>query len=305
MNVIDLDRLENLVTTSDGWQARCPMCATVNEDKRNKNHLGIKHDGTFSCLKYPREKDHLRGIMELVGMNSDGILSSPYSKTIPEPRVEQPQTWSPEVLSALIRDYSYFMGRGISEDTQKFFKMGVATKGYLDKRVVVPIFDKHQKQILGFTGRLHTYTQWHEDNGIGKWKHKGEVKSFIWPYLPEEIVKTKVVSLVESPGCSLYMYEHNIKNNIVLFGVNISSKIMSYLISLNPKKILISTNNELDSENGGVGNKKALRIRAQLLQFFSAETVEIALPPVKDFGSLHLMENERMLLDGWKEKWLN
>jgi hypothetical protein len=93
---------------------------------------------------------------------------------------------------------------------------------------------------------------------------------------------------------------------LCLFGVNISSKVIAYLISLNPSRILISTNNELGSANGGIGNKKAIVLQKTLTNFFSEERVSVALPDVKDFGDYHLLsENSEIKFDNWREKWLN
>ena len=303
MNVIDLEKLENLVTTSTGWQARCAACAENGEDSHNKNHLGIQRDGKFNCLKYSGDKEHLARILQLVGTESDGSHTAYLS---PEPKIQVPKNWPISLLDKLIFDYSYFEKRGVSAATQKYFRMGVALGGQLNKRVVLPVFNKEKTQITGFSGRLIDYSLWHKENGVGKWKHLGEIRNATWPYEPQEIQKANSIILVESPGCVLWLWEQGIKNVLCLFGVNISSKIIAYLISLNPARILISTNNELGSSNMGVGNKKALQIRETLTNFFSEERVLVALPDVKDFGDYHsLSENSEIKFDNWREKWLN
>lgn len=301
MNVIDLEKLENLVLTSSGFQSACPACLFNGEDSHSRNHLGIQRDGKFNCVKYGKDTEHNSLILKLVGTESTG--ETVYAA--PVPKIDQEKSWPLDILAKLYLDYSYFEGRGISIETQKFFKLGVALSGQLNKRVCIPIPNKENTKIIGFTGRLIEYTDWHKENGIGKYKHLGKVSNFLWPYFPQEIIKSKKILLVESPACVLYLWDRGIKNVICLFGVTASSKIIAYLISLGIEEILIGLNNELESDNKGVGNKKAIKIRSQLLQFFSEERVKVALPPIKDFSSLFGHKQEIELLDKYKASWLN
>jgi len=85
----------------------------------------------------------------------------------------------------------------------------------------------------------------------------------------------------------------NIRNVLVLFGVNLHSKLLSYLIANNPNKIYISTNNDTKHD---VGQRAAERIRHQLLNYFGEDKVEIKLPTKKDFGEM----NEEQIKEFWK-----
>jgi hypothetical protein len=301
MNVIDLEKLENKVSQGDGFQCYCPACGEDGKNLNKRDHLRVWANGAFSCILYPSDKQHNARILQLVGTESDGTQ---FTYVAPEPKVNQPQTWNLSLLDKLIRDYSYYESRGISAETQQYFKMGVALSGQLNGRALFPIFNEQKTHIIGFSGRITNYTAWHKDNKIIKHKHLGKSSHFIWPREPQEIKKSGSVILVESPGCALWLWEQGVKNVLCLFGVNISSKIIAYLISLNPARILISTNNELGSSNGGIGNKKAVQIRETLMNFFSEERVLVALPDVKDFGDYHnLSENSEIKFDNWRGKW--
>ena len=63
----------------------------------------------------------------------------------------------------------------------------------------------------------------------------------------DAIYKNKEVILVESIGDSMALYENGYKNNLVTFGLDVSQKLMTTLITLNPEKIIISTNNAKES----------------------------------------------------------
>jgi len=287
--MIDLDKLENLVTTVDGWQAQCPLCNFNGEDQKNRNHLGIQRDGKFNCLKYSADPTHLKAILDLVGVNSDGILKHQY--IVPEPKLSIPESWPLNILKGLIKNYDYWQKRGVSSTTCEKFHVGVATKGMLKNRSVVPIFDESRTKIIGFNGR-----KLNEDQFGPKWKILGEKKQFLFGGELFSIEQSKTVIITEGPADILYLSEHGINNTLCLFGVEISSKLLSYLIRINPNRILISTNNEV--ENFSIGNKAAEKIRNKLLQFFNEDKIEIALPTLKDFNLMNFNE-----IAMWREKF--
>ena len=71
-------------------------------------------------------------------------------------------------------------------------------------------------------------------------------------------------------------------NSIVIFGLNISSKLMKFLIESNPNHIIISTNNDI--EKNSAGNKAAEDMKKKLLNFFDERRIHIMLPKSKDWG---------------------
>jgi hypothetical protein len=276
---IDISKLQFVKITSEGWQSQCIACAEQNEDQHGRNHLSILRNGVFNCSKYSGDSSHNKRILQLAGRNID-INSTDYvALQKEEPRVTMPKSWNLDVLSGLLPNFKYWNDRGISSETCSCFRMGIAVKGTLAGRIVLPIIDKNNPtKLIGFSGRAL------KKEIIPKWKHIGEKNRFLIPAIDEEITKMESIILVESPGCFLTLFDYKIKNTLCLFGVNITSGIMAYLIKMNPERILIATNNELDSTNGGVGNRAASKIEKQLLQFFNSERIKIALPDLKDFN---------------------
>lgn len=190
------------------------------------------------------------------------------------------------ILDRLIKNNSYWNDRGISDFILEKYKGGVAISGSLANRYVFPIFDRNSR-IIGFIGRDLT------NISSAKYKIIGPKKDFIWPYHIFNLEKGQPIILVESPGCVLKLSEVGINTSICMFGVSLSDSIISFLNSVCPSKILISTNNEVD--NNSVGNNAALKIQERLLQFFNPDKIKIALPTKKDFGC---MTNEEIL--EWK-----
>jgi len=283
--MIDTSILEKLCKTPQGWQARCPACASEGSDKSG-NHLSILADGRFNCVKYSGDKDHNKTILALAsGEIPEGFYVPP------QPKIEMPQEWPITILDGLIKEYSYWVKRGISVETCEKFQVGVAKKGQMHGRSVLPIFNIDHTRIMGFTGRKMVETY----NGP-RWKHLGDKKTWLYTgqlYVPKKMAR---VVLVESPVCIMRLSMEKIDDTFCLFGIKMTSAIMSYLIQYNPDEILIATNNEI--ENNSIGNLAAEDIRNKLLNFFSANKVKIALPIAKDFGD----QTEEQMKE-WKSKW--
>lgn len=285
--ILDLEKLEGVTPHSKGWEARCPACAVEGRDSQ-RNHLFIFRDGKFNCIKYGKDTDHNREILTLAGGGSDFVPS--YYKP-EEPKLSLPKEWSPSILSGLIKDYSYWIKRGINIETCEKFQIGVAQAGQMRGRSVIPIFNVDHSKIMGFTGRKLN------DEAAGpKWKHLSDKKLWMFSghsFLPPSMDR---IILVESPVCVMRLSMEGIQNTLCLFGTRLQSKITSYLLQSNPKEILIATNNEVD--NDSIGNLAAEDIQNTLLKFFSGETVKIALPIAKDFGD----SNEEEMKE-WRGKW--
>jgi DNA primase len=179
--------------------------------------------------------------------------------------------------------------------------MGVALTGTFAGRVVVPVFDEKKTKIIGFTGRLINYTKWHKENKIGKWKHGGSInQGFVCG--DEGIIKSSgIIIIVEGPGDVLALYEYGIKNAMCIFGTRISSKQLAFILKVNPKKILVSLNNEPDNKN--IGLKAAEKLITTLKSYFNEDKIHLALPEYKDH--LEALEKDKESLDRWREKWLN
>jgi DNA primase len=285
MNVIDLDKLENKVSQGDGgFVAMCPACAENGQNLRSKSHLRVWPSGKFSCVINPSDREHNARILQLVGTESDGTQ---FTYVAPESKITQPQTWPLSLLAKLIKDYSYFEKRGISSATQEHFQLGVALTGQLNQRVCCPILSEDGGVIIGFSARSII-------NREPRWKILGTKKHFVYPaWLNGKVIEEKrEVILVEGIGCVLSLWEAGIKNSICLFGTNLSSKIIAFLIKKNPQRIILALNNE----ESGVGLEAAKKIKKSLSFFFNEEKLEIRLPLGKDFNE---MSNEEI------RKWYN
>lgn len=283
--VINIDLLQNRKKLSDGWQAACPCCQENGND-HDGTHLRVWSDLRFNCVVANKDRQHNKRILQLLGVDVGDIPIENFIKVEEKPQIIK--QWDIEILKGLLKNYDYWNKRGISSATCEYFKMGLALKGQLNQRLIIPIIDKYNpNKIIGFTGRTIRQKEEVEKYKIVKWKHLGEKDRWLLPAIDSEIQKSKSIILVESPGCFLTLFEHNIKNTVCLFGTSISSTIMGYLIKMNPDKILIATNNELDSSNGGVGNKAAVKLSKQLGQFFNEDKIKIALPiGGKDFNEV-------------------
>lgn len=196
--------------------------------------------------------------------------------------IKTTRIYPPEILLRLLPKYDFFINRGISVETLKTFQVGMAHSGKLRMRIVAPIYDGNQK-IVGFWGR------WHSENvpeSVSKYKIIGPKHLFTYPLHlnRQEILDSKKIIIVEGPSDVLHCWEHGVRNVVCLFGVKMLQSVLKSLIALNPEKIIIATNNEV--ENNSIGNDAAVQIQKGLLKYFDQKNIIIHLPPKKDLASL-------------------
>jgi hypothetical protein len=193
--------------------------------------------------------------------------------------IEMDTIYPDGILNNLFSNFSFYKKKGISEETLKFYKTGLAQSGKMYRRMVFPIYNEHS-QIIGFGGRKID-----EESEAPKWKLIGRKRNWIYPaHIPnEETVDSLIrssgeVDIVESIGDSLALFESGIKNNLVSFGVGCSPSLISYLSSFPIKKITISGNNDegKDKNYGKIGSVKTL---LTLLPYFDFDRLEIKMPP--------------------------
>jgi len=197
-----------------------------------------------------------------------------------ESKIVQEKFFNSDFLSDLLPSFNFYNKRGISNETLKDFKGGVKTYGKLNNRFVFPIFEGNK--IIGLAGRdLYSNSQ------RPKWKILGRKSNFVYPpdLASPEIQRTKTVILVESIGDALALYENGIKNFIVIFGLTVSKNVILFLMKSNLEKIIISTNNDADSDYNR-GMEAALNIKSKLSKFFNSDTLKVKLPTRKDFGDM-------------------
>ncbi len=214
------------------------------------------------------------------------------------PKIKQVKKFDKSLLNYIDKsDISYIVGRGISEETSRLFECGMVGKvrGKLSQRFVWPIFNTNKTEVLGFSGRSL------EKDAKKRYLCFGEKTSFVYPsHLNDKIIeKTKCVILTEGVPDLMRLFDTNLANSLCLFGTELSLSVLNYLLRKNVEKIVIVTNNEKDSLNGGVGNASAIKIYKKLLRYFDANSIKIHLPPKKD-----LMDCSRDELENWKKQLL-
>lgn len=273
---LDLSRLIGLRASGGGKHtAQCPVCAAGGNDLTGKNHLVVYPDGKFGCAMDQTE-GHYKAIWHLVGKGGSGTYDG--ATTTPEDPpelVELPRTWPPSVLDRLVKDDSYWHGRGISSETLAPFRGGVAVEAQMKGRYVFPMFDA-TGMIVGFTGRAL------DSKKTPKWKHLGKTSVWVWGGL-DEIESTRRAVLVESIGDALALMEHGVKDVLCIFGVHMSQAVLAALVGANPASIIVSTNRDVEHT---VGQVAAARIKSTLDKLFNSDTITIIHPPdgVKDWG---------------------
>lgn len=288
-NVIDLTKLVNVRPRGDGTSdAQCPFCAANGADLKGQNHLRIWSSGAFTCVVARGDKAHNAAILSIVGTKGTGEIAA-FTPPDPKPVVEE--IYPDECLKRLIRDFSYWRKRGLSDNTLEDFEGGIATSGKMKNRYVFPLRDRHGR-IHGFTGR-YIFPIKNDGFKIARWKHLGPSQAFVFnrEKATAAIRKTGVVAIVEGPGCPLGLAEVGITEVLPSFGVTLSSQLLSYLIPLKPRKIVISYNNEPENRKATLsGNAAAKKTWYKLINFFNEETVLIDLPPQKDWMDSSIAE---------------
>lgn len=292
MFLLDLicTRLTSISRNGDGTiQAACPACRAEGQDKQGV-HLRVWPSGAFSCAAHQDDRAHNKLIRSLIRGDDDSTDSPLYQDTEyidPDPRPDIVKVYDEGMLNKLIPDYSYWIGRGIDEKVLKKLGGGVANseeKSKLSGRYILPCRDEKER-IIGWTGRLLV-----DFSFAPKYKIIGRKSSFLFP--PISIVEPAVrasgdLILVESQGDAMALLSAGIDCVYSLFGVTLSSKLVGRIVALNPKRIIIATNNEENQGKGhSVGNKAAIAIKDRLSSFVPEERILIHLPPTKDLAEL-------------------
>lgn len=268
---LDISKLECVKRGASKIEAACPACRKAGND-RTGNHLVVFNTGAYGCT-VDRSPAHSAQIYALVGSTVVGDMGEITPQS--EPQIELPKIWPISLLDGLVHDDTYWHGRGISSDTLVPFRGGVATQHQMKGRYVFPIFNA-QGEIIGFDGRRI------DGKPEVKWKILGPSSRFVWGGL-DDIESTRRAILVESIGDSLMLREHGVPDSLCLFGSHMSPAVLAALISMNPDRIIVSTNRDTKHT---VGQDAAARIVGVLARFFSEERLSVVLPPygVNDWG---------------------
>ncbi len=239
----------------------------------NPNSLSInKTTGWFTDFKTgetgPPEK-----LAKLIG---DKLSQQDFVEELP-PKKLKTRIYPESILKNLLPQYDLFLDRGISLETLRTYKAGLAHANKLAKRVCFPIYDELNR-IVGFAGR------WFHPNVLGdtpKWKFIGRTNTWIFPCHLNENTTNDTIILVESIGDLLMFHEAGIKNVFVLFGCKLSTKLLMYVCRRCPARVVIATNND------AVGKAKALKIAQKCRKMFSSTEILVRHPVAKDFGDMN------------------
>jgi hypothetical protein len=208
--------------------------------------------------------------------------------------LEMEKIYSDDCLKKLFPNFDFYSKRNISEETQKLYKLGLASSGKMYRRVVFPVYNSH-KQIYGFSGRKID-----QDTEAPKWKHIGLKSNWIYPVMiPDFPEIDNEVILVESIGDSMALTQNGHTNNLVTFGLDCSSSLLNYLVSQNLNTIYISTNNDKDSiKNRGL--IAAIKILMKLSSYFDFNLLKIKLPLMNDFSDMQ-SSGDTSLFENWRK----
>lgn len=182
-------------------------------------------------------------------------------------------------LEDLLPHYKFYENKNISKELLIDLESGLATKGQMYQRYVFPVRNEY-KQLHGFAGRDMS-----NKSGRPKWKHIGKKGNWIYPHYNIDNNGYEQVFLVESVGDMLSLKTNTKFDCLVTFGLDISPTLLTFLVSINPKKIIISFNNDFNSsENRGLSG--AIKNYLKLLSFFDQSKIKICLPIKNDFGDM-------------------
>ena len=199
-------------------------------------------------------------------------------------RIEMEKIYPDSFLDKLLPHYKFYNERGISSETLRLFKGGLATTGQMYQRFVFPIYNEHG-QIHGFSGRDMANAE-----NRPKWKHIGTKTKWahplhVHPSIKDSIEKSEEVILIESIGDMLNLHEKGFSNCLVVFGLEVSPTLICSLTALSPKNIIISTNNDLEKDlNRGLN--AAIKNYLKLSSYFDYDKLSICLPVKNDFGDM-------------------
>lgn len=312
---IDTDRIEEILVDlgyelsdkGNYWQSNA-----VYRDGDNRTALQIwKDTGIWKDFVQGTSYQPFKKLIQLSCSNDErvsellGSFSDKRNDFIPimkSPKMEVDKFYRDEDVGTLLPHYKFYNQKFISDKTLRLYKCGFSMSGKMNGRFVFPIYQENGK-IIGQTGR---HLMWEKDKRFAKWKHLGRKTNWIYPLnIPTEediflkcVEEKREIILVEGIGDSLALTEQGFLNHMVLFGVDISSKQLSYLMSLDVDKITISTNNDSDKSRN-IGREAAIKIFLKLIKQFDVEKIQIKLPLLKDFGEM--LEND-VCISRWCDK---
>lgn len=293
------------------WQ-----CNAVYRDGDNRSALQIwKDTGIWKDFVANTSYQPFKRLLELSCKDDskiEEILNSiknnndPYIESVRTPKMESDQFFDHDEIKTLLPHYDFYNKKGINSEILELYRCGFSMSGKMNGRFVFPIFDENKK-VIGISGR---HLLWKQGSTSPKWKHIGKKANWIYPIniQPQDdniFIKTieekRSIILVEGIGDSLALSQQGYYNHLVVFGLEISSKQLSYLMSLSVDEVVIATNNDFNkTDNRGL--QAAIKIFLKLIKYIDIDKVKIKLPICKDFGE---MLEKSISMDRWNDKSRN
>jgi hypothetical protein len=269
------------------------MSANYRGGSNGTSLLVYKGSGVWTDFGAGEISQPLARLAELSGgslKNEGGFATSDGESYAPVHRHDSRDfKYPPSILERLLPHHNFYLERGIKRETLEIFRGGLATQGKMYQRYVFPIFDGNGF-IIGFSGRNMS-----PSSDRPKWKHLGKKREWLYPYNVRGDVSEKVseaieksngnVVLVESIGDVLSFVQNRSWNVFCIFGLAVSSQIISTLVSLGAKSVCIALNDDSANKknNAKIG---AIKTYAKLLEFFDPDKMWIVPPVRNDFGDM-------------------
>ena len=279
------------------WRTR----AIYRNGKTNTSLIIYKDSGVWKDFGLDNQAKPFNALVKETLKTNDPKILSTYlinNETVhtkpQQERIEMEKIYPESYLDKLLPMKTFYEKRGISNKTQIKFKCGYAGGGKMHRRMVFPIYDL-DNQIHGFSGRSVV-----DYDNVPKWKHMGRKTNWIYPHhLSHNTIEEKQeVILVESIGDCMALYEAGFENVLMLAGLDISAKMISYLNTFDLNRIIIATNND-NSKEVNTGALASIKIAAKLSTVFDLSLVRINPPVCNDFGEM--LECDTGMLDNFKQ----
>jgi len=233
-------------------------------------------------LKVTLKLQTVEQVRKIIDGDSNYYSSAFHGHADEDPFNKTTRYYSNDDIVSLENDSSYWESRNISKETLSHFSGGVCKTGKMANRYVFPIFNS-RKKIEGFSGR--------DVSGKSKikWKHIGRKNDWAYPLIFSHkfVTDNKEIILVESIGDMLSLWESGIKNTAITFGTDLGAGLLKAILRLDPKKIIIATNNDTNQ----AGQKAAEKINKKLIEFFDGNQILTRHPFKNDFGEQSVIEN--------------
>ena len=275
----------NLQDCGNHWRTR----AIYRNGKTNNSVIIYKDTGVWRDYGGENQAKPFSALVkETLKTNDQKTLSeylteteTSHKPTEKKEKIEMEKIYPESHLDKLLPMTTFYEKRGISTEIQSLFKCGYAGGGKMYRRIVFPIYNL-EGQIHGFSGRSVV-----DDKNAPKWKHMGRKSGWLYPHhlTKEPIQQKNEVILVESIGDCLALYESGFQNVLVTFGLDASSKMVSYLNSFDLNRVIIATNND-DHKSVNSGGNAAIKTAAKLAQIFDLSQIRINPPLCNDFGDM-------------------